>query len=214
MADYTIYPTKAAVVSSAYPNTHLSLGSEVELDPGGDSSNERRMLLLGFDFDDIPEDALYRSLSCSGHIFEHIFDDDFDPNTVTARDFMPPATRNVRMMNNGPEDFATALPALYSDVNYVQQWITEWQQTWLKTIGITGYIDYLTEYYWTAVYSVVPPSVAALSNSATRPYVVLHAGEVIQPSITGASPSSGYVPKNQSSQFSWVFEVSSNHWLG
>ena len=246
MADYTIYPTKAAVVSSAYPNTHLSLGSEVELDPGGDSSNERRMLLLGFDFDDIPEDALYRSISCdiyiyatklsyghyhqdsylpdvypdkdyngySGHIFEHIFDDDFDPNTVTARDFMPPATRNVRMMNNGPEDFATALPALYSDVNYVQQWITEWQQTWLKTIGITGYIDYLTEYYWTAVYSVVPPSVAALSNSATRPYVVLHAGEVIQPSITGASPSSGYVPKNQSSQFSWGFKFSSNHWLG
>lgn len=27
MADYTIYPTKAAVVSSAYPGTHQSIGA-------------------------------------------------------------------------------------------------------------------------------------------------------------------------------------------
>ena len=216
MADYTIYPTKAAVVSSAYPGTHQSIGAvERMYYDRGSLPEDRRMLLLGIE-STLPEGMLYRYITgielvfgmiecpgASSPYYGTVYDPDyysglayyqadFDADTVTGYDFMPPTD------SRGNATWVTSLPSYitYNGAQLASSLCQERPNT-LAIVGLRpqapgvsgGYIELATPLH-----------------SAYPPYIGVYVGDLVPISLAGLSPISGYVPKNQASQFAWGFE--------
>ena len=216
MADYTLHPTKAAIVSSAYPGTHQSMGATERLyyDRGG-LAEDRRMLLLGIE-SPLPEGMLYRYITgvelmwglieCPGapspkygttydpdeHCgFAH-YTSDFDADTVTGYDFMPPNDYN------GATTWVQSLPAYVG--TYGPRLASSLCQERPNTLGIVGLAP---EYSSSGAGHV---TAATPLHSSLPPYIDVYVGELVEISLVGLSPISGYVPKNAASQFTWGFE--------